>query len=360
MSLPEGGVLTQAERPPFVSVVMAVRNEAGFIERSLGAVVGQVYPADRLEVVIADGESTDGTRGVIEKFRHGDSKLRLVDNPGRIVASGLNAALREAHGEIVVRVDGHTEIAPDYVQACVEALIRTGADNVGGRMTASGKGAFGRAVAAATSSRFGVGGARFHYSTREEWVDTVYLGAWRREIFDVVGGFDEELVRDQDDEFNYRLRAKGGRILLSPHVRSVYTVRGTARSLWRQYFQYGFWKVRVLQKHPRQMRPRQFAPPLLVGTLMLLAFGAPFLGIARWTLFGVAGIYLLASLLAAAGAARPAGLPGVFLLPVVFAVLHIAYGLGFLAGLWQFRGRWSSPAWAIPSAPPADQSRKGP
>jgi glycosyltransferase involved in cell wall biosynthesis len=338
---------------PFVTVIMPVRNEADFIARSLGAVLAQDYSADRLEVLVADGRSTDGTRGVVEGFARGDSRVHLVDNPGGIVATGLNAALREVRGDIVVRVDGHTEIAPDYVRACVDALERTRADNVGGRMTAVGEGAFGSAVAAATSSPFGVGGARFHYSDREEWVDTVYLGAWPREVFERIGAFDEEFVRDQDDEFNYRLRASGGRILLTPAVRSRYRVRGTPRSLFRQYFQYGYWKVRVLQKHARQMRGRQFVPPSFVACLLVAALLGPVTPLG-WTILGlVAGAYAAANVIASTWTARRGSGPWRILLPVVFATLHFGYGLGFLTGLIRFAGRWGDRGTAGAAATPA-------
>ena len=136
-------------------------------------------------------------------------------------------------------------------------------------MNAIGINAFGKALAIATSTPFGIGGGRFHYSNKEEWVDTVYMGAWHRRVFEQIGLFDEELARDQDDEFNYRLRAAGGRILLSPKIRSEYSVRSSPSALWRQYFQYGFWKVRVLQKHPRQMSLRQFVPPAFVASLLI-------------------------------------------------------------------------------------------
>lgn len=327
---------------PVVSVVMPVRNEAGFIERSLRSVLGQDYPADRMEVIVADGMSDDGTRELVHAAAGHDTRVRLVDNPGRIAPTALNAALARARGTIIVRVDGHTEIASDYVRQCVSELERTGADNVGGRMEAEGSGTVRRAIAAATSSPFGVGGARFHYSEAEEWVDTVYLGAWRRTTFDSVGLFDEELVRNQDDEFNYRLRAAGGRVLLSPKIRSRYYGRSSLSSLARQYFQYGLWKVRVLQKHPRQMRPRQFIPPLFVATLLMLALGAPVARAARVALVGGAGTYALATLVASGLVAFRAGFPPALLLPMVFAILHVSYGVGFLAGLIRFRGRWSS------------------
>jgi hypothetical protein len=237
-------------------------------------------------------------------------------------------------------VDGHTIVAPDYVRQCVAALQCSGADNVGGRMVAVSHGLFGEAVALATSVRFGVGGARFHYSEREEWVDTVYMGAWPRRVFEKIGLFDEEQVRNQDDEFNYRLLENGGKILLSPKIKSRYYSRSTVRSLWRQYYQYGYWKVRVMQKHRSKMRPRQFAPPLFVASLLLSLGLAPFSAFDEWSLLLVAGSYIAANLSASAVTARRAGWRLFPLLAIAFAILHLAYGLGFLKGLVAFRSRW--------------------
>jgi cellulose synthase/poly-beta-1,6-N-acetylglucosamine synthase-like glycosyltransferase len=325
---------------PFVSLLMPVRNEASFIERSLGAVLTQDYPRDRIEVIVADGLSTDSTREIIDALAKEHPNLRVIDNPGMIVATGLNAALGVARGEVVIRVDGHTVIAPDYCRQCVEALRQTGADNVGGRMSAVSDGVFGRAVALATSSRFGIGDARFHYSDREELVDTVYLGAWRRDVFQRVGMFDEEMVRNQDDEFNYRLRAAGGKILLNPRIKSEYYNRANAFSLWRQYFQYGYWKVRVLQKHPRQMAARQFVPPLFVTTLFFLCVTSPFFIAGRLLLATAAISYSGLSLGASILAARRNNWRLLPVLPIVFAIIHFAYGSGFLLGLARFWNRW--------------------
>lgn len=324
----------------FVTVIMPVRNEAAFITGSLGAVLAQDYPPDQMEIIVADGMSTDGTREIVQSFRERHPNVQLLDNPRGIVSTALNMAIPKARGEIIVRVDGHTEIAPDYVRQCVIELQRTGADNVGGRMTAVGDAPFSKAVALATSSAFGVGDARFHYSNQEEWVDTVYLGAWRREVFDRFGLFEEELVRDQDDEFNYRLREYGGRILLSPRIKSKYTARSSPRSLWRQYFFYGYWKVRVMQKHSRQMRLRQLVPLTFVVALIgsgLLAMVSP---LGRVLLGLVAGAYILANLIASIRTARHDGWRGLLLLPFAFATLHLSYGFGFLAGLVKFRKRW--------------------
>jgi succinoglycan biosynthesis protein ExoA len=332
---------------PLVTVVLPIRNEADAIARGLEAILAQDYPSDRLEVLVADGMSTDGTRAIVESLRSRHPRLRLIDNPRGIVPTGLNAAIQQAAGEIIVRVDGHTEIAPDYVRQCVAELQRSGAENVGGRMTAVASGAFGQAVALATSSPFGVGGARFHYSDREEWVDTVYMGAWRREVFDRFGLFDEELVRDQDDEFNYRVRSRGGRILLSPRIRSRYTVRSTPHSLWRQYFQYGYWKVRVMQKHPGQMRPRHFAPPLFAASWIAVPLLAVVSPLGRVGLGLLAGSYLVANLASSIALAGANGWRHLRYLPSVFAILHLSYGLGFLTGLMHFAGRWGDRGSAV-------------
>lgn len=332
---------TDGDRP-LVTVIMPIRNEEAFIERSLGAVLAQDYPPERVQVLVADGMSDDATREVVTRLASADGvpEVAIVDNPGRIVPTGFNAALDQARGDVVVRVDGHTIIAPDYISQCVAALAESGADNVGGRMDAVSDGPVGRAIALATSSPFGVGNSQFHYAEGRHWVDSVYMGAWPREVFDRVGRFDPEMVRNQDDEFNYRLSSSGGRILLTDAIRSEYYNRASVRTLFRQYRQYGHWKVRVLQKHPRQMSARQFAPPALVAALVGGAVLAPFSRVLRraWTVVAVG--YLLANLAASISIARRAGLAHMRLLPVVFGALHIGYGAGFIGGLIAFRKRW--------------------
>ncbi|PKN92342.1 MAG: glycosyltransferase family 2 protein [Chloroflexi bacterium HGW-Chloroflexi-6] len=334
-----------------ISIILPIRNESTSIECCLESILFQDYPFERMEILIADGISSDNTRAIINRFAilHPQLKIQVLDNPGRIVPTGINIALREAKGDIILRVDGHTLIAPDYVRQCVESLQRTKADNVGGRMSAIGTNLFGEAVALATSTSFGIGGGRFHFSEKEEWVDTVYMGAWPRQVFEKIGLFDEELVRDQDDEFNYRLRAAGGKILLNPDIKSEYTVRSAPGSLWKQYYQYGFWKVRVLQKHPRQMSLRQFAPPTFVLGLLisiLLAFHPVICSLA----LVVPGSYLLANLLASIYTAAKRGWKYLPLLPLIFAILHLSYGVGFLIGLVKFWNRWGdkkgkTPVW---------------
>jgi succinoglycan biosynthesis protein ExoA len=322
---------------------MPIRNEEKAIGRTLAAVLNQTYPAHLLEVLIADGRSTDLTRAVIEevRMRHPNVDVTVIDNPRKIVSTGLNLALRLSNGDVILRVDGHTEIPSNYIHDCVRLLKLTQADNVGGRTRAVGSGLFGEAVALATSSPFGVGGARFRYSDREEWTDTVHPGAWRRDIFDRLGAFDEEMVRNQDDEFNYRLREHGGRILLSPRIECKYSTRSSPKALFRQYFLYGYWKVRVLQKHPRQLRMRHLVPGIFVATLLAFAAVATVWPVVGLTLLGLlSGGYLIINVAASAWTVRRASWLHLGVLPVTYAIVHLSYGAGFLIGAVRFARLW--------------------
>ncbi len=327
--------------PPFVSVLMPVRNEAPFIERSLRAVLAQDYPSDRMEVIVADGLSEDGTREIIGVVLNGYANVTLIDNPGRIVSTGLNAALQLAKGEILLRVDGHCEIASDYVRQCVSHLADDKVACVGGPLQTVGETYAARAIAAAMSSSFGVGGSAFRVTKNSaRFTDTVPFPAYQREMIQRAGPFDEELVRDQDDEYNYRVRKLGGRILLSPDIRSRYYTRATLRSLWKQFFQYGYWKVRVLQKHPKQMRPRQFVPPVFVVTLFAFVLTALFFTVSKILVGATALAYAILCVGASISAAHRKEWKLLPLLPVAFAIIHFAYGSGFLVGLARFWNRW--------------------
>ena len=317
---------------PLVSVIMPIRNEARFIAQSLGAVLAQDYPAELIEIIVVDGMSADSTRAIITQAAQAARRnVAVLDNPAGIVPVAMNIGLRAARGAIIVRVDGHCEIAPDYVRRCVMALQRTGADNVGGLQRAVSETPIGRAIALATSSPFGVGGARFHYDARPGWVDTVYLGAYRRDVFERIGGFDEELVRNQDDELNFRLTQAGGKIWLDPSIQSVYYSRPSLRKLWKQYFEYGFYKVRVMQKRGGVASWRHLVPGIFVLSLLLSGLLALLTRKPRWAL-AVAGPYALANGLASARTSIKD--IGVFLvMPLTFLILHAAYGSGFVLGV---------------------------
>lgn len=323
-----------------VSLLVAMRNEEGYIAPCLASILAQDYPAEDLEVWVLDGHSTDDSWQIADRLFSGRAHCHVVSNPGITQSSGWNIGIERATGDVIGIVSAHSELAPDYVSTAVATLRQTGADLVGGPMKAVSATLPGRAVASATSTPFGVGGARFHYATRQEEVDTVYMGLCWREMYDRMGGFDPEMIRNQDDELSYRLLKDGGRIVCNPKIRSCYHNRASFRSLWRQYFQYGFYKVRVMQKHPRQMRLRQFIPGIFVATL-LLCFLLAFLMLAgKWILLSVAGAYVVANLGASSLAARKDGWRLFPLLPIMYATIHFAYGTGFLIGLVKFWNRW--------------------
>jgi succinoglycan biosynthesis protein ExoA len=324
------------ERMPFVSVVIPMRNEADHIVACIDPVLGQDYPADRLEVIVVDGDSSDDSAAVLRRY---GARVRVLRNPSRIVPTAMNIGIAAAQGQIIARVDAHTVIAPDYIRIGVETLQRTGADNVGGPMHAVGGGRWGTAIALAMGSRFGIG-AYFHFGAAERDVGTVYMGMYPRHVFERIGLFDEELVRNQDDELNYRLRKAGGRVFFTPQMRSRYQNRQSLKALARQFFQYGWWKVRVLQKHPAQMSPRHFAPPALVISLLVTAGVMPWLAAAGWVFLAVSAAYALAVTGCALNIARRCGRSQFLPLVAAFATMHFSWGTGFVVGTLRFARRW--------------------
>lgn len=342
---------------PRVSIVVPMRNEMAWIDRCLGAVLAQDYPADRMELIVVDGVSDDGSYEHLLSLAAREPRLRVLRNPRKIVPSSLNLAIREARGEVIVRVDAHTEIAPDYVRVGAEILARTGADNVGGPMVKIGGGAVGDAIAGAMSSRFGIG-SYFQFGTAEREADTVYMGMWPRRVFERVGLFDEELVRNQDDELSYRIRKAGGRILVSPAMRSRYQNRQSWRKLVRQFYEYGLWKTRVLQKHPRQMSIRHYVPPGFDAAVLGGLASGPWLG-SVGPLASLAAVAAYSATMAAIALreARPGGRARYWL---ALVLIHHSWALGFLTGMVRFAPRWLQTEPPVPQlAPGAPQSVVG-
>lgn len=314
-----------------VSIIVPCRNEAGHLAAFLTSVYAQILPVGfELEVVVADGASDDGTRAALAAWQERALRLAVIDNPQRIVSSGLNRAIAAAQGEVIVRMDVHTSYAPDYVAQCVAALESTGATCVGGPWRPVGEGWPQAAIAAAFQSRFGSGGAASRRLDFSGPVDTVYLGAWRREELMRLGGFDESLVRNQDDELNLRIVRSGGRVWQSADIRSTYTPRGSFSALFRQFYQYGYWKVPVIRKHRLPASPRHLAPFAFVSCLAVLAVLAPWSMWARAALAGVLAVYALAALASAAPLARtPHRLRDTLGIATACACMHLGYGLGF-------------------------------
>lgn len=324
--------------PIQVTVITPCRNEAGHIRAFLTCLARQKTDGLTCEFIIADGMSSDGTREILACEGRRIPVLRVIDNPRRIVSTGLNEAIGQARGEVIVRMDVHSEYADDYVLACVTALIETGADNVGGAMRNVAKTYWGRAIAAAFHSPFSSGGAHFHRDDHEGWVDTVPYGCWRKETLQRLGLFDESMVRNQDDELNLRLTRAGGRIWQSSQIVLWYRPRTSLRSLFRQYFQYGFWKVQVIRKHRIPASWRHLAPgafvcwlllaPCLAASLSHSNFGRVLAGCWCLSLAAYFGTCIAASVITA----RKRGLELLVALPPVFITYHFAYGIGFLAG----------------------------
>lgn len=320
------------DSPPFVSVVVPMRNERRYIERCLRSLVALDYPRDRFEVIVVDGGSTDGSLALVESMRDELPNLRVVENRGRHTSRGLNLGLAFARGEVIARVDAHASVAPDFLTESVAALRRTDADAVGGPIETLGEGRAGAAIALAVSSPFGVGNAVFRYSQREQWTDTVAFPAYRRDVFDRIGPF-AEIDGGEDDEFHLRLLDAGGRILLTPRIRSTYYARRSYAELARQYFGYGQAKVVVLSRHPRRTRLRQLVPSGFLVALVASFFAALFGGLLALPLAVIGGAYFAASLGVSVALARKRGWRHLPRLPFAFVCMHLAYGLGFLSGL---------------------------
>ena len=315
---------------PTVTVVVPMRNESAGIEDCLGSILGNAMPSGlTLEVLVLDGASTDDSAEIVRRLALADPRVRLLANPERLQAAAFNRGLAAARGSYLVRADAHTRYEPDYVAECVRLLEATGASNVGGVQRAVGTSWLGRAIAAAVSSRFAAGDARYRHATQPTYTDTVYLGAWRTETLRKLGGMRTDWAVNEDYEMNVRLRAAGGSIYLSPTIRSSYQVRGSLAKLSRQYFRYGFWKVRTLLEHPGSLRWRQLVAPLFVVSLGLTPWLVAQLG--AWGMILLA-LYALANLTASAIVAGRSGLDLMPALPVVYLVIHCSWGLGFLGG----------------------------
>jgi GT2 family glycosyltransferase len=291
------------------------------------------YPADHLEVLVLDGGSDDGTRSVVLELARKSDLIRLLDNPRRVAAAAVNIGVQNASGDVIIILSAHGSVASDFVTQNVLYLSNTGADCVGGRIRSISHSFLGRTIALAMSSPFGVGNSLFRYSRKEQYVDTVAFGAYRRQVFEELGPFDESLAYNEDDEFSCRLRGQGGKIFLTPAIKSFYHTRTSLRQLWQQYFRYGQGKVRVIQRHPRAAMIRHFVPFAFVSTVLVVGL----LGLVRPSFLSVClvvlAVYGGASLLFSLGISARRGWRHLPVLPAAFACLHFGYGLGFLAGL---------------------------
>jgi succinoglycan biosynthesis protein ExoA len=327
-----------------VSLIVPCYNEQATILLLLDAIYNQTYPRASMEVIIADGRSTDQTRSVIADFQkqYPDLPVVIVENPRRNIPAGLNCALAAAAGDFIVRLDAHCVPALDYVERSIAALEAGNGENVGGlwEIRPGSSGWLAQAIAAAAAHPLGVGDAHYRYSTQPGWVDTVPFGAFRRDLIDRIGLYDESLLSNEDYEFNARIRQGGGRVWFDPHIRSVYFARGSLKRLAQQYWRYGYWKLRMLQRYPATLRWRQALPPLFVLGLLGLLLLALMWQAARWLLAGGLIFYLLVLLLGSIRvAARLRDVRMLVGVPLSIAVMHISWGSGFIWSALQNRKR---------------------
>ncbi|MGE0448381.1 MAG: glycosyltransferase family 2 protein [Vicinamibacterales bacterium] len=331
--------MAQAGAPPFVSVIVPCRNEEPFIEACLCSILSSDFSRDRFEVLVVDGMSDDRTRSIVERIAAREPSVRLVDNPGRTAPAAMNVGIARARGSVIVRLDAHCRYPADYLRLCTEWLSSSGADNVGGlvrTLPANGT-AKAAAIAAALSHRFGVGNAHFRVGTSEaRWVDTVPFGCYRREVFDRIGLFDEDLVRNQDDEMNARLIRHGGRILLVPAIVSDYVARESLATLWRMYFQYGYFKPLAARRAGGFWTVRQLVPAAFVGGLALIAVVSVPVAAMRAVLAAALLMYGAADIAFSVRTAGRHGIQRVMWLALAFPTLHVSYGTGFLRGILDF------------------------
>jgi len=323
---------------PQVSVIIPCYNEQATIALLLQALFDQTFPRRDMEVLIADGQSTDRTRDVIASFQteHPGLDIRLIDNIKRIIPAGLNAALAAAVGEFIIRLDAHSVPAPDYVERCVNSLVNKLGDNVGGIWEIQpGAATFtARAIAAAAAHPLGVGDAFYRYADQPGEVDTVPFGSFFREYLLKSGGYDETLLSNEDYELNTRIRRQGGKIYLDPAIHSVYFARPTLASLAKQYFRYGFWKLRMLKRYSSSLRWRQALPPVFTISILLLLIGGLFSPVARILLLIELAAYFATLISASISVGRKKqDLRFIIGIPLAIAVMHLSWGTGFLWSL---------------------------
>ncbi|HNO86243.1 MAG TPA: glycosyltransferase family 2 protein [Anaerolineales bacterium] len=330
--------------PPFVSIIVPCYNEEATIRHLLNAVFAQTYPRAQMELIISDGMSTDRTREVVEAFQkeHADLEIRVVNNTARAIPSALNQAIREGRGDVFVRLDAHSMPIPEYVERCVAAHEAGKGENIGGvwEIRPGADTAIAKAISFAAAHPLGVGDAMYRLNASAGAVDTVPFGSFRRALIEKIGLFDETLLANEDYEFNTRVRESGGMVWLDPSIRSVYFSRSTLGSLSAQYWRYGFWKLKMLNRYPHTLRWRQALPPVFVSSLIFFIVLSLFFGLAKYAL--AAQLLLYFFVLGLAGLKLAVEKRNAFLifgLPLAIATMHLSWGAGFL---WSFISGFAS------------------
>lgn len=324
---------------PEVSVLVPIKNEEGHIARCLDSILANDYPPEKYEILVIDGRSSDRSREIVKGYTEKDlPEVRLLDNPEEIVPTAMNIGLEEARGEIIIRIDGHSYVEDDFIPTSVRTLLeKKEAEAVGGPVRPvldDSSSYLQRAISIALNSPAASGSARF--SGKSGYVTTVSFGAYWAEVFEEYGTFDERFVRTQDYELNYRIVKSGGRIFMNPEIKSYYYPRRSLKRLWQQYFQFGFWKTKVMKKYEEVISPRNILPSLFVLAVLLLGAVSLFVPGVIYAFYAVIGCYLLGTSYFGFRTVRQSGGKLKYLLGVVLAmmVIHLSFGSGFLKGLF--------------------------
>jgi succinoglycan biosynthesis protein ExoA len=321
-----------AASSPLVTIAMPCRDEEPYIEACVRAAQAQDWPPEKLEILVADGMSMDATREILARLAEEDHRIRLIDNPARVQAAGLNECIRRARGEVIVRMDAHADYPADFVRNCVEELDRTGADNVGGAARPRAHTFLQQCIGAALASPLGIGGSRYRKTEAEGFVESVWPGAFRRSVFERVGLFDPGAITNEDAELNQRIIDGGGRVYMSRRIVVHYYPRDSMRGLARQYYRYGQGRARTLLKHGRFPSWRPALPFLWLAGEAILVATSPWHPLASWSLAG----YALATGAEAVRVGRREGLLAIPVVWSIFPVLHVSHGAGFAAGLVRY------------------------
>ncbi len=322
------------DKVAFISIVMPLYNEEKYIANCIESLLEQDYPRDKMEWLFVDGGSCDKTRTILKRYQNTyPSLIKLLDNPNKTVPYAMNKGIRAAAGEYIIRLDAHAEYATDYFSKCVYYLQNTDADNVGGVIKTKSSGKVGEAIASVVSSKFGVGNSQFRTNGSDGYVDTVPFGAFRREVFEKYGLYDERLTRNQDNEMNYRIRANGGKIFLSNDIKLAYYSRDTIKGILKMAFQNGKWNVITMKLCPGSMGIRHFVPLAFLLSLIILPILSVMLPFFRWIFLAELLLYLLLNVVSSIKKQPGRVQNHVFLKMIIFPLFHIFYGVGSLFGL---------------------------
>lgn len=319
-----------------LSVIIPCRNEEKFISGCLESIISNDFPKERLEVLVIDGMSDDGTRKIVKRYSKNYYFIKLLNNPKRITPVALNVGIKESIGDYILIIGGHSKLSKIFLSKNVESLKNFDADCVGGiiKTLPARDTLIARSIALALSHPFGVGNAYFRIGSKEKkYVDTVPFGCYRREIFKKIGFFDEELIRNQDDEFNHRLVKNGGKVLLVPDIVSYYFARDSLSKLWRMYFQYGYFKPLVAKKVSAVLTFRQIIPAIFVGTLFTSILFAFMLTPFELLFYFIMSLYLFVNIILSITVVPKKSFKNIFILIISFSTLHFSYGSGYLSGL---------------------------